>query len=179
MILIIDLCYEKDSLSNLEFVQPIKRIVESSGKKTEVVHFSELNPIIIGHAEKMILCGTALKDNEFVYHKDEFEFLKDYKKPVLGICAGMQIIALAFGGKLMQQKEIGMTQIITKDPIFGDSMVSAYELHGNGVIPPNDFQIIAENINGIQAIKKDKIYGIVFHPEVRNRKLIENFLKIN
>ncbi len=178
MILIIDLCYEKDSLSNLEFVQPIKRIVESFGKKTEVVHFSELKPTIIGHSERVILCGTALKDNEFVYHKDEFEFLKKYKKPVLGICAGMQIIALVFGGKLIQEKEIGMTQILTKDAIFGDSMVSAYELHGNGVVPPKDFQVIAENIKWIQAIKKDNIYGIVFHPEVMNRKLIENFLRL-
>jgi GMP synthase (glutamine-hydrolysing) len=178
MILLIDLCYEKNSLSNLEFVQPIKRIVESIGKKAEVVHFSELNPTIIGHSEKIIMCGTALKDNEFVYHKDEFEFLNDYKKPVLGICAGMQMIALVFGGKLIEQKEIGMTQIITKDPIFGDSMISAYELHGNGIVPPKDFQVIAENVKGIQAIKKDNIYGIVFHPEVRNRKLIESFLNL-
>jgi GMP synthase (glutamine-hydrolysing) len=178
MILIIDMCYEKDSLSNLEFVQPIKRIAESSGKKVEVVHFSELNPQSIGHSEKIILCGTALKDNEFIYHKDEFEFLKDHKKPVLGICAGMQMITLVFGGKLIQEKEIGMSQVITKDCIFGDSMISAYELHGNGIVVPEGFQVIAENIKGVQAIKKDKIYGIVFHPEVRNKKLIENFLNL-
>jgi GMP synthase (glutamine-hydrolysing) len=178
MILIIDMCYEKDSLSNLEFVQPIRRIVESAGKKTEIVHFSELNPQSIGHSEKIIMCGTALKDNEFVYHKDAFEFLKDYKKPVLGICAGMQMIALVFGGKLMQEKEIGMTQVITKDTIFNDTMISAYELHGNGIIVPEGFQVIAENVKGIQAIKKDRIYGIVFHPEVRNKQLILNFLKL-
>jgi GMP synthase (glutamine-hydrolysing) len=178
MILIIDMCYEKDSLSNLEFVQPIRRIVESAGKKTKVVHFSELDAETIGHSERIIMCGTALKDNEFVYHKDAFEFLKDYKKPVLGICAGMQMIALVFGGKLIQEKEIGMTQVITMDPIFGDTMISAYELHGNGIVAPEGFHVIAENVKGIQAIQKDRIYGIVFHPEVRNKQLILNFLKL-
>ncbi|MBS3115139.1 hypothetical protein J4482_00760 [Candidatus Woesearchaeota archaeon] len=101
MILIIDLCYEKDSLSNLEFVQPIRRIVESAHKNTKVLHFTELDSETIGHSEKIILCGTALKDNEFVCHRDEFEFLKDYKKPVLGICAGMQMIGLVFGANII------------------------------------------------------------------------------
>jgi GMP synthase-like glutamine amidotransferase len=178
MILIIDMCYEKDSLSNLEFVQPIKRIVESAREKTEVLHFSELNDEVIKNAKKIILCGTALKDNEFIYHKDDFAWLKDCKKPVLGICAGMQMIALAFGSIITQQKEIGMTQIVCKDAIFGDSMISAYELHGNGTSLPDGFSVIAENIKGVQAIKKDNIYGIVFHPEVRNRQLLLNFLKL-
>ncbi len=177
MILIIDLCYEKDSLSNLEFVQPIKRITESSGEKTEIVHFSELNEELIKKAKKILLCGTALKDNEYVNHVNEFQWLKEYKKPVLGICAGMQMIGLVFGSQLVKQKEIGMTQIITKDPIFNDSMISAYELHGNNVMVPEGFTAIAENDKGVQAIKKENIYGIVFHPEVRNRQLIINFLK--
>jgi GMP synthase (glutamine-hydrolysing) len=178
MILIVDLCYTKDSLSNLEFVQPIRRIVESNGEKVEIAHFSELNEELIKKSKKVILCGTALKDNDYVYDVENFAWLKEYKKPVLGICAGMQMIGLVFGAKLIQEKEIGMTQIITKDPIFGDTMISAYELHGNNITVPEGFKVIAENIKGIQAIKKDKIYGIVFHPEVRNRQLIINFLKI-
>ncbi len=178
MILIIDMCYEKDSLSNLEFVQPIRRIVEAANKKTKVVHFSELNDRWIGSSEKVIMCGTALKDNEFVYHVDKFQWLKHCQKSVLGICAGMQMITLVFGGKIIKQKEIGMTQIIAKDDIFGDTMVSAYEMHGNGVTLPKGFTLIAENLTGIQAIKKENIYGIIFHPEVRNKQLVLNFLKL-
>src|SRR3989344_7490064 len=152
MILIIDLCYEKDSLSNLEFVQPIRRIVESANKNTKVLHFTELDSEAIGHSEKIIICGTALKDNEFVYHKEEFEFLKDYKNPVLGICAGMQMIGLVFGASIISKKEIGMTQILTKDPIFNDSMVSAYELHNNNITLPKDFTEIVYNDKGMQGI---------------------------
>ena len=176
MILLIDLCYEKDSLSQYEFVFPIRKIVENTKQKTEIIHFSELTEEHIEKANKIILCGTALKDNAFIDHFEKFSWLTTTKKPVLGICAGMQIIGLAFGSTITKQKEIGMTQIITKDAIFGDSMISAYELHGNSIQVPEGFQIIAENVKGVQAIKKDKIYGIVFHPEVRNKKLIENFL---
>ena len=176
MILIIDLCYEKDSLSNLEFVQPIKRIVESTNKNTKVVHFTELDNETIGHSERIILCGTALKDNEFVYHKDKFEFLKDYKKPVLGICAGMQLIGLVYGASIIAQKEIGMTQILTKDEMFKDTMVSAYELHNQNITTPIGFTEIAYNDKGMQAIKKDNIIGIMFHPEVRNRDFVLKFL---
>ncbi|HIH39867.1 TPA: hypothetical protein HA219_04070 [Candidatus Woesearchaeota archaeon] len=178
MILIIDLCYEKDSLSNLEFVQPIRRIVESAHKNTKVLHFTELDSETIGHSEKIILCGTALKDNEFVCHRDEFEFLKDYKKPVLGICAGMQMIGLVFGANIINQKEIGMTQILTKDNIFKDKMVSVFELHNHNITLPRGFTEIAYNDKGMQAIKNDNMYGITFHPEVRNRDFILSFLKL-
>ncbi len=178
MILLIDLCNEKDSLSNLEFVQPIKRIVESAKHKTQIVHYSELNEGIIKSADKIILCGTALKDNEFQKQFDAFEWIKDFKKPILGICAGMQIIGLVFGAKLTKQKEIGMTQIITKNNIFADTMISAYELHGSSITLPEGFTEIAYNERGMQAIKKDNIYAIQFHPEVRNRKLIENFVNL-
>jgi len=124
------------------------------------------------------LCGTALKDDEFMKHLNEFEWIKNYKKPILGICAGMQLITLIFGGKLVGQEEIGMTQIITKDEIFGDKIISAYALHKDNVEPPEGFRVIAENVKGTQAIRKDKIYCILFHPEVRNKNLVQNFLNM-
>jgi len=179
MILLIDLT--SDELSSLEFVNPIKRIVESFKEKTEIVHYSksedEENKQKINSAEKIILCGTALKDNKFQDDFEKFNWMKDSKKPILGICAGMQIVGLVHGAKLIQMKEIGMTQIIAKNDIFQDTMFSAYEMHGSSVTLPEGFIEIAFNDKGTQAIKKDKIYGIQFHPEVRNRKLIENFLK--
>ena len=175
MILLIDLT--SDELSSLEFVNPIKRIVESCKEKTEVIHYSNLNEFQVQQADKIILCGTALKDNKFQDDFEKFNWMKDSKKPILGICAGMQIVGLVHGAKLIQMKEIGMTQIIAKNDIFQDTMFSAYEMHGSSVTLPEGFIEIAFNDKGTQAIKKDKIYGIQFHPEVRNRKLIENFLK--
>ena len=56
----------------------------------------------------------------------------------------------------------------------------AYNLHNYSVQDCDKFTILATSENGIQAVKhvtKD-IYGISFHPEVRNEKIISNFLKI-
>ncbi|MBN2420707.1 hypothetical protein JXB27_00340 [Candidatus Woesearchaeota archaeon] len=180
MNLLIDLT--SDSLSSLEFVNPIKRIVESVKEEAEIIHCTKLedegSKQKINSASRIILCGTALKDNKFQEDYEKFNWIKDYKKPILGICAGMQVIGLVYGAKLIAMKEIGMTQILVKDTIFQDTMFSAYELHNSSITLPEGFTEIAYNDKGMQAIKKDKIYAIQFHPEVRNRKLIENFLKL-
>jgi len=173
VILIIDLCNEPNSLSKYEFVDPIAKIVG----KCEIVHYSELNEDLINKADRIIMCGNALKDNGHQDNFEQFNWIKTYKKPLLGICGGMQIIGLVHGATLEPQKEIGMTQIIAKDEIFGDSLISAYELHRYTVTLPEGFTSIAENEKGMQAFKKDNLIGIQFHPEVRNHKLIQRFLE--
>ena len=64
--------------------------------------------------DKIIICGTALEDNEFLKNLNKFSWLKNTDKEVLGICSGMQIIALMFGAKLTKQREIGMAKIKCK-----------------------------------------------------------------
>ena len=56
----------------------------------------------------------------------------------------------------------------------------AYELHNYSVKPSKDFEILAKSKKCVQAIKhKSKpIYGILFHPEVRNKWIIKRFLKL-
>ncbi len=178
MILLVDLCYKKDSLSNYEFVRPIAKIVE---KNFAVKHYTELVPEEVKKYEKIILCGTALKDNSYLDNLKKFEWLKEVNSPVLGICAGMQVIALTFGSELTEAKEIGMKwiKLVRKNKLFSRDLY-VYELHGFGVKPSNEFEVLAESDKCVQAIKhKEKeIYGIMFHPEVRQEEVIRNFLKI-
>jgi len=174
MILLVDLT--SDELSSLEFVPPIKKIVQSAKEAYQIVHYTNLTEELIKSSNKIILCGTALKDNKFQDDFQKFNWIKEYKKPILGICAGMQIIGLVYGAQLKKMTEIGLTQILTKDPIFDDSMMSAYELHSSTITLPEGFTEIAYNDKGMQAMKKDNIYAIQFHPEVRNQKLIISFL---
>ena len=56
----------------------------------------------------------------------------------------------------------------------------AYSIHQNGISKLNEFDILAKSDNSIHAIKhKSKnIYGIVFHPEVRNQWVIEKFIEV-
>tara|TARA_Y100000310_G_C20672871_1_gene811242 strand:- start:1375 stop:1902 length:528 start_codon:yes stop_codon:yes gene_type:complete len=172
-ILVVSTCQEK--LSEEEFVKPIIKIVG----KCDTRHY--LEQIDYNQYDKIIICGTALHDNEFINEKDNFVWLKDFTKPVLGICSGMQMIGLIFGAELVQKQEIGLVEVVTKieNKLF-KGIFSAYNLHGNALNlgTTNSFQILAESQQSVQAIKHKtkEIYGIIFHPEVRKEDIVKNFI---
>ena len=95
MILIISLCKEK--LHDLEFVKPIEKVVSSLGEKCSVKNYIEVAKTDLEKADKVLLSGTSLMDFDYFNHMDKFSWLKDCEKPVLGICAGMEIIVHEFG----------------------------------------------------------------------------------
>ena len=172
MILIISTC--KNKLSEEEFVKPIANIVGDC----EIKHYNDVG--YVDDYDKIIICGTALEDNKFIKNLNKFSWLKNTDKEVLGICSGMQIIALMFGSTLIKQKEIGMTKIKCKktNRLFSKD-IEVYELHNNGLENLDNFNILAET-NSIQSIKhKEKpFYGIMFHPEVRNEEIVKNFISL-
>ena len=180
MILIVDLSYKKNSLGFEEFVLPIASIVEKTGTSFKIKHFTELCEEDLRSSEKVILCGTALKDDEFLKHEEEFSWIKKIDKPVLGICAGMQLIGLVFGSELVKAKEIGMKEIKLKKPnkLFSTDL-EVYELHKYSIKPSEDFKILAVSDLCVQAIKhrSREIYGVMFHPEVRQRQIVVNFVE--
>lgn len=175
MILIVDMNYEKDSLGLYEFVMPIASAVKGV-QEYEIKHFSELRDI--GRYDRIILSGTTLKDMEFSRNLDKFEWVKTCGAPILGICAGMEVLGLIFGSKIEKCQELGMGSIETvrKNPLFS-SKFKAYELHNFSIKPSEKFDILARSKNCVQAFKlKDKnIFGVIFHPEVRNREILERF----
>ncbi|WOF16229.1 hypothetical protein F1737_05655 [Methanoplanus sp. FWC-SCC4] len=181
MILIIDLCRKPDSLSKTEFVNPVAEIVDSCGVIFKIMHYKEISCEDINKADGAILCGTALKDNEFLNDIKLFDWIKTINIPVMGVCAGIQVISGVFGGKVVKDKKIGMTKVscVADDPVISKKEeFEAYELHNYSVTVPDCFIEIARSDDGIQAIKhKEKsVYGVVFHPEVRNEWVLKNFI---
>ena len=166
MILVISTCKEK--LSELEFVKPIAELV-----KGKVKHYSKVSKEDL-EADKIIIAGTALKD--FDYLEGDFSWLKDFSKPVLGICSGMQIICKEYGVELQEFTAIGPQQVeVVKENKLAEGKFNAYFLHtktGTG-----NFEVLAKT-NGKSCLIKHpekEIYGCTFHPEVMNKKIIENF----
>ncbi|RPJ53262.1 MAG: hypothetical protein EHJ95_02570 [Methanobacteriota archaeon] len=183
MILIVDLCYREDSLSKTEFVGPIAKIVEDCGVPYTVVHHSRLDRGAIESAERVILCGTALKDDEFAARPEAFRWIFACGRPVMGICAGMEAIALAGGLPLVETAEIGMTpiQVTGHDPIFdGKDTFEAYSLHHLAVCVSPPFETLATSVACVQAIRHSvlPLYGVMFHPEVRNEWVVTRFVEL-
>ncbi len=169
MILIISTC--KEQLSEMEFVRPVALLVENHNVK----HYSQIKKSDIKTAEKIIITGTALKD--FEYFKGNFSWLKQCDKPVLGICAGMQVIAKEFGVELEDQTVIGPQKVeVTEKNKLAEGSFNAYFLHtktGTG-----NFKTLAVS-NGKPCIIKHnekEIYGCIFHPEVMNEDIIRRFI---
>lgn len=128
------------------------------------------------------------------------------KKPVLGICLGMQLFAdlsyedgenQGFGwikgkvqkmdGSLVRLPHIGWNKVIPKKgtllPMIDDMFF--YFMHSHHFIPLNEEMVMATTpygrINIVSAIKKDNIVGVQFHPEKsqgEGLRFIKNFVEM-
>jgi len=166
-ILVISTC--KNKLSEYEFIRPFLKY------KPRVENYKKIKSI--KWADKIIITGTAIRDNDYLKNLEFFEWINEIKKPIIGICSGAQIIGLLNGGKIINNKEIGIVKTIGK--IFGNKLTEVYSIHQNGIVNIKDFDIIAKSRKSDQIIKhKEKdIYGIYFHPEVRNMWIVDKFIE--
>src|SRR3989344_5252178 len=131
MILVINL--NKYKLHDLEFINPVTDLLDNY----KVVHYKNLKQGDLEKADKVIIAGTSLKDNDYLEEIEKFYWIKNFRKPILGICAGMQILALVNGAKLKKAKEIGQTEIkiLKQDKLIRD-LTKVYSLHQFSVILP-------------------------------------------
>ncbi|MEM3091947.1 MAG: hypothetical protein QXD05_02355 [Candidatus Pacearchaeota archaeon] len=159
VILIINIC--KEPLHYLEFVKPIEDILKKNNINFITKHYKNISDIDISYADKIIISGTSLKDNEFLKDVNRFKFLIKFKKPVLGICGGSHIIGLLLGYKLNKKTEIGFKDINIEKFLGINGKIQAYYLH--------NFFVLSD------VFHKNNFYAILFHPEVRNKEMILNF----
>ncbi len=184
-ILLVDSCYQANSLSQYEFVHPVKRALEGFGSSCRICHYTMVDEERLKGCDKVVLCGTALKDNGYLNHLDRFGWLKEGTGPVLGICAGLQVIAATFGGKILSRSEpaIGMEmiEVVRPSSLLGScGKIEVYHLHSRSVSLPDAFLCLAGTDGAPEAFSHRSlpIWGLMFHPEVRNRWILENFANL-
>jgi GMP synthase (glutamine-hydrolysing) len=92
--------------------------------------------------------------------------------PVLGVCWGHQLLAEILGGTVEDRGayELGYVEVeqVQDDPLFEDvpNPFVAFATHSDEVMSlPDDVTVLARNADGIQAFRKDRVYGVQFHPE--------------
>lgn len=120
------------------------------------------------------------------------EYLRMLDIPVLGICLGLQIMAVTFGGKVETGRIGGYAnveiEVLEEDGILKGlpCRFMAWASHADQVtICPEEFRVIARSsICEIEAICHESrpLYGVQWHPEVAHtehgEKVFDNFLEI-
>ncbi|HSU72364.1 MAG TPA: hypothetical protein VLJ21_00765 [Candidatus Binatia bacterium] len=169
MTLVISTCAEE--LSELEFVRPLTELLGCKAK-----HYRSVTQKDLEKADCIVISGTALKD--FAYLDADWSWLKTIDKPVLGICAGMQVIAKAFGISLKDHTVIGprRVEVVAENSLI-EGECEAYFLHTKTGI--GHFRVLAKSEGTPCIIKhpEKEVYGVIFHPEVMNEEILEAFLQ--
>ena len=121
------------------------------------------------------------------------EYVFNAGVPVLGICYGMQTMAMQLGGltETSEHREFGYASVLMDNPtaLFahlndGDSKLDVWMSHGDKVTRlPENFQVTGTTPTCPIAAMSDesrRFYGVQFHPEVTHTKkgleLLMNFV---
>jgi GMP synthase (glutamine-hydrolysing) len=115
------------------------------------------------------------------------EFILELGVPILGICYGMQLLALQLGGRVERapQREFGPAKIRVTNPVsfFTNLPVSqdVWMSHGDSVraLPPGFEKLAESDTCAFAAMANDacKIYALQFHPEVAHTPQGKNILR--
>lgn len=118
------------------------------------------------------------------------ETLGSFTVPVLGICYGLHILCVHFGGALSYgtTREYGAVQVNVAGSVLLDGMPNStvWMSHGDTVTQaPSGFMVTARTTDGTIAAVEDTtrhIYAVQFHPEVEHtvhgRQVLDNFLRL-
>lgn len=178
MILVVNVC--KEPLHYYEFVAPVLKILSGMSQDYFICNYDEITQSFLDKADKVIICGTSLQDNKYLNEISKFNWLLNFNKPVFGICAGSQVIQLVFGGEVRKVKEVGSIEVEFTKPFLGIiGKRKVYSLHQNLVLS-SQFHIYAKSKLCPHAFKhkSKELYGVLFHPEVYNSDIIENFVRL-
>jgi len=174
-----------------QYTQLIARRVREQGVYCEIHPFNvSADAIAAKNPKGVILSGGPSSVTDADAPRVNDDFYKKIKAPVLGICYGMQLVALDLGGKTepAARREYGhakasilsgQTRLFNEMPFELDVWMS----HGDHVTQiPTGFHKTATTGDVVTAIESDErsIYCVQFHPEVSHtplgKEVLRNFL---
>jgi len=143
----------------------------------------------IGQPGAIILSGGPKSTSEVDAPDLDFEKLMAFGVPVLGVCYGMQLLNIKFGGTVeaSSRREYGPAELLLEETTGLYEGVSTssqvWMSHSDTVkVIPEGARVIARNQHGtpVSLQWSDHCFGIQFHPEVTHShqglKILKNFL---
>jgi len=174
-----------------QYTQLIARRVREQGVYCEIVPFHyPIEKIIERRPKAVILSGGPSS----VYDEDapriSADFYEKIEVPVLGICYGMQLMAVDLGGSSepAARREYGHAQLKRlsgKTALFTDlpEKLDVWMSHGDHVTKlPSGFNTTATTGDVITAIENPerRMFAVQFHPEVahtpQGKQILANFI---
>jgi GMP synthase (glutamine-hydrolysing) len=136
-------------------------------------------PLEIIDADGLVLSGGAIRLGlgEVKELKEVSNYLDNFGKPIIGICAGHQFIGMHFGGKATPAKkpEYGRVELIVDDAddLFKrlPKKFNVWASHNDEIASVPHFKILAHSkdcVNEAMKHESKPIYGCIFHPEVEH-----------
>ncbi len=182
-----------------QYTQLIARRVREIGVYCEIRAFDMAEPEIREFNPRGIILAGSPESTTDENSPRAPQVVFELNIPVLGICYGMQTMAVQCGGKVQGSKkqEFGYAQIkvVAENPLFhdikdhvdhdGDALLDVWMSHGDKVtVLPQYFQRIAATdscpIAGMYWPEK-QFYGLQFHPEVTHTlqglRIFEHFVR--
>lgn len=159
-----------------------ERIQRMTGKDFMVERYYKLSAHYLAEHPQITAvilggCNSRWDDVYFDVFEGEFDLIKTANIPILGICAGLQLMAMAYNGSARRcdfgKEERGFTDITinTQSALTaGMNSVYAFEYH-YCMVPelPEGFEcLMSSRKTPIQAMKRigEHKYGVQFHPEL-------------
>ncbi len=171
-----------------QYTQLIARRVREQGVYCEIHPFHLSNEKIAAMKPKgVILSGGPSSVSDEDAPRVSEGFYDQINVPILGICYGMQLIAVDFGGELepANEREYGHAKLKRrsgKTEIFTDlpEELDVWMSHGDHVTEiPEGFHRTATSGESITAIENPdrRIFAVQFHPEVAHTPKGKDILK--
>jgi len=177
-----------------DYVAPIQHTLDGMGIGVnpyivENDRFPYIKPDEIKSDFSGVIVSASPRGDDIVEDRaKKLEWIKDSRgTPILGICAGHQIVGHLWGAELIKddQSELGYTtvKVLKDDPLFEGygREIQVYQGHNDSILMPDDFDLIATNDRCENQFMRSKsgppIWTGQCHIEISNRRMIENFAK--
>jgi GMP synthase (glutamine-hydrolysing) len=173
-----------------QWTHRIWRVLREIGCESKII--PNTTPVGLIDAEGLVLSGGAPR---IAWESPKLgnctEYLDRFRGPILGICVGLQLMTVHFGGKAgpsdIPEYGLSRLKVIGEDDLFKGvpREFLVWESHNDEVKVASVFNVLAMSENcRIQAVKhvEKPLYGVQFHPEVNDTEhgqdILRNFVNV-